>query len=241
MRKEFLYKNFTVYRISDLQFNYPYLEWDRFFNIITGHQLDKSTTVQVYFSSYLSSLFDELKQYPTWYVLKTLISLFLLVPFFRQISNALIAMYAHNLYENLVTPQAKHTREDYCIKLTSNLFNDISSNLYLKAWPSSHIDESQKILTKVFNFLKDKLKTAFQGAEWLDDDSQVHVQAKLAKMRLTFNKLEDPYNSEQYLNIKYSGLNINPGSFINNVLTMFQTHSRKRFNLQGKTFNSIDL
>ncbi|KAB0794705.1 hypothetical protein PPYR_11544 [Photinus pyralis] len=68
-RESTLLKDYTLKTISDLQIEYPFLQWTKFFKILTEKDLGEETLVQVYFPDYFEQLFAGLSVAPLWQVL----------------------------------------------------------------------------------------------------------------------------------------------------------------------------
>jgi predicted metalloendopeptidase len=99
-----------------------------------------------------------------------------------NLHNALLAMFAHDLYTDLVLTQSPCSREDYCLRVASGLLEDVSSALYLSTFTKEQMNEMEKDLQTLFTELKVTLKQQFQDAEWLDDSSRSNLTSKLEQL-----------------------------------------------------------
>ncbi|KAK5646634.1 hypothetical protein RI129_005098 [Pyrocoelia pectoralis] len=219
-RETMLLKEYTLHTISELQTEYPLIQWKRFFEIITEQVLNDDTVIQVYFPDYFQQLFAGLSSSPLW-----------------KINNALIAFFANHLYETMVIPRAKDVRENYCIQLSTKLFRDISSHLYIKTWSKTQLDQIPKFLSNIFDTIKKNLAVELKQATWLDDETRKSMLIKAKKMILTFTKENDSYNNEDYLNEKYKNIQLRKDTFMRNVVGMLEFERKSLYKLTGRLFN----
>ncbi|KAF5298409.1 hypothetical protein FQR65_LT01187 [Abscondita terminalis] len=214
-----LFQDYTIQKISDLQKNYPYLEWKRFFKILTNIDLDENTLIGVYFPNYFKVLFKSISRTPKW-----------------KINNALIAMYSTYLYEHLVTPISKNDREKYCLQLSTRLFRDVSSNLYMRTWSNTELDPIQKLFVNIFDNVKNYFVNEVSVVEWLDRHSKDSMLNKAKNMTLVLNKKDDIYNNDDYLNEKYAKVNLNKKDYAKNVIEMIEFDRKMLYNITGELY-----
>ncbi|KAK4880219.1 hypothetical protein RN001_008365 [Aquatica leii] len=205
VRETFLLKDYTLLKISDLQVDHPFLEWKRFFKILTNMDLEDSTLVQV--------------EQPKW-----------------KISNALIAMYVNHLYDELVIPSAKNDRERYCVQLSTKLFRDVSSHLYMDTWPETDLIAIQKMFNNIFDTIKKNFVIELDATGWLGFASKDSILHKANNMTITFHTIEDSYNNNEILDEKYANINFMKNDFIHNVVKMLEFDRKSLFNITGELY-----
>ncbi|KAK4880218.1 hypothetical protein RN001_008364 [Aquatica leii] len=219
VRETFLLKDYTLLKISDLQVHHPFLEWKRFFKILTNMDLEDSTLVQMYFPNYFKELFEALSIQPKW-----------------KISNALIAMYVNHLYDELVIPTAKNDRERYCVQLSTKLFRDVSSHLYMDTWPETDLIAIQKMFRHIFDTIKRNFVIELNATDWLDFASKDSILHKANNMTITFHTIEDSYNNNEILDEKYANINLIKNDFMHNVVKMLEFDRKSLFNITGELY-----
>ncbi|XP_018319405.1 endothelin-converting enzyme homolog [Agrilus planipennis] len=221
VKKSLVYKKYKVLKISDLQKNYPLLQWKKFFELLSGRNIDDNLSVHVYCIEYFKNLFQELRSTPK-----------------RKLKNALIAIYARELFENLVVTQTGNDREEYCLKLSSYLFPDVSSLLYSKTWFPKSKEVTEKFFAKVFLELKHNFSRTLNSVDWLDDTTKTAVLLKVQNLNVAFAKADDNYNNKTYMEEKYSNLNVTSADFIGNFVQTDILRKKALYSLEGNKFSS---
>lgn len=147
-------------------------------------------------------------------------------------------MYAHSLYQDLVIPQARHHREDYCLKLSTKLFQNVSNNLYFKTWKDDFIKYRNSSF-EIFNQLKDKLGVEVETQDkWLDKYSKQSLLDKLNSIKLIVTEESDSYNSDANLQPKYQ-IDFQKNNWPSNAVNMVTKYRKMLYSIQGSDF-SID-
>ncbi|PSN45552.1 hypothetical protein C0J52_05774 [Blattella germanica] len=113
--------------------------------------------------------------------------------------NGLLAMLAHDLYEDLIKSQPCN-REDYCLRIASGLMEDIASSLYLSTFSKDELSERQLQVETIFYQLKDILKDNVHQANWLDNVSRSAVINKIDKMTVYATGGNAYFNNTAFLN-----------------------------------------
>jgi len=145
--------------------------------------------------------------------------------------NVLLAMFAHDMYVDLVETQSPCNREDYCLKVASGLLEDVSSALYLSTFTREQLNTMELELHTLFTQLKVTLQEQFQEAEWLDDSSRSYLTSKLQQM-IPFADggrafLGDPY----LLNEQLSEVNISSDSYLQNAVQLVRRYRSGMYSL----------
>lgn len=149
-------------------------------------------------------------------------------------------MYATDLYENMVIPQERTNRKLYCLKLSGEIFHDVTTYLYRNSWGKTEMKEYNLLLPNIFQELKHNLETALNNAVWLDDVSKLSMLSKLKALHLVLYKKEDFHNEMNFFNNKYN-FTLTRDQFPSNVLQLIKNQRRTVYDLIGKPFTFSDL
>jgi len=142
-----------------------------------------------------------------------------------HLHNALLAMFAHDLYMDLVQTQSPCSREDYCLRVASGLLEDVSSALYLSTFTREQLNAMELELQTLFTQLKSALNQQFQDAEWLDDSSRSYLTSKLQQLSAVTDGgtvfLSDVY----ILNQRLSDVDMNSSnSYLQNAVQLMRRY-----------------
>jgi hypothetical protein len=145
--------------------------------------------------------------------------------------NALLAMFAHDMYVDLVETQSPCNREDYCLKVASGLLEDVSSALYLSTFTREQLNSMELELQTLFTQLKVTLQEQFQEAEWLDDSSRSYLTSKLQQM-IPFADGGRAFLGDAYLlNEQLSEVNISSDSYLQNAVQLVRRYRSGMYSL----------
>jgi hypothetical protein len=158
-----------------------------------------------------------------------------------NLNNALLAMYAHDLYTDLVLTQSPCNREDYCLRVASGLLEDVSSALYLSTFTRKELNVMEQELQTLFTQLKLTLEQQFQDVEWLDDSSRSYLTSKLQQLTAVTDGgiifLGDSY----MLNQRLSDVDMNTSnSFLQNAVQLIRRYRMGMYSLYGAEPNATD-
>ncbi|XP_044266790.1 neprilysin-11-like [Tribolium madens] len=185
--RQFIQKKYEVRKLSDLKFHYPILDWIKLFQTMTGRIISENTVIQIYFSDYFKQIFSSLSKIDK-----------------KKLNNALLAIYAYDLYINTVVPKEKFTREKFCTGLSKQLFPEIWSHLVHN---SISVEEQEKLnnqVDNIFGVLKKNFCKKLLTAEWIDDDTRTSVVTKCNNLNLIFFT---PSNETTLIN-NYENVNV---------------------------------
>lgn len=145
--------------------------------------------------------------------------------------NALLAMFAHDMYVDLVETQSPCSREDYCLKVASGLLEDVSSALYLSTFTKKQLNAMELELQTLFTQLKIALQEQLQEAEWLDDSSRSYLTSKLQQLIPIADGgrvfLDDSY----LLNEQLSEVDISSDSYLQNSVQLVRRYRSGMYSL----------
>lgn len=139
--------------------------------------------------------------------------------------NSLLAMFAHDLYVDLVETGSPCNREDYCLKVASGLLEDVSSALYLSTFTREELNAMELELHTLFTQLKFTLKDQFQDAKWLDDSSRSYLTSKLQKLVPVTDGGRVFLGDSYLLNERLSEVNMNiSNSYLQNAVQLVRRY-----------------
>lgn len=145
--------------------------------------------------------------------------------------NALLAMFAHDLYVDLVETQSPCNRKDYCLKVASGLLEDVSSALYLSTFTREQLNAMTLELQTLFTQLKIILQEQFKEAEWLDDFSRSYLTSKLQQLIPIADGGVAFLDNSYLLNEQLSEVNISSGSYLENSVQLVRRYRSSMYSL----------
>ncbi|XP_046677461.1 endothelin-converting enzyme homolog [Homalodisca vitripennis] len=150
------------------------------FSTLLNVELDDSSYVQVYFLDEISNFFNKLQT----------------KDYNRTVQNSLLAVFAHDLYADLMLSHSPCDREQYCLHVAASLMPAVVSNLYLGTFPADTDRDLRTQVTSLYSELKATMKEKLVEADWLDNKTRNQVEMKLNFMSIQLPKMFD----ESFLN-----------------------------------------
>lgn len=174
MRQSFVNQESIVMTLDDVKKNFPQINWSIFMKTLTTANVAGANFVEVYLVDYFKEAFQEVALLGT-----------------KKIYNALLAIYAQDLYSNVMYKPIMGKRRDFCVKTVSELFKDAYN--YVWATNTVGLDANRNITSIIFNKLKSQLLTSLDNAavNWMEDDVLVRFKAKINKLSLRFSESGD--------------------------------------------------
>ena len=158
-----------------------------------------------------------------------------------NLHNALLAMFAHDLYMDLVQTQSPCSRKDYCLRVASGLLEDVSSALYLSTFTREQLNAMELELQTLFTQLKSELKQQFQDAEWLDDSSRSYLTSKLQHLTAITDGGRVFLGDSYILNQRLSDVDMNSSnSYLHNAVQLMRRHRSGMYSLYRTEPNLTD-
>ncbi|XP_046676376.1 uncharacterized protein LOC124364724 isoform X2 [Homalodisca vitripennis] len=112
-------KDYKLIIKPQLEATIPQISWSFLFSTLLNVELDDSSYVQVYFLDEISNFFNKLQTKDV-----------------RTVHNSLLAVFAHDLYKDLMLTHSPCDREQYCLHVAASLMPAVVSNLYLGTFPA---------------------------------------------------------------------------------------------------------
>lgn len=151
----------------------------------------------------------------------------------RKLHNALLATYAHSLYTNIVLPQNRDKRDEYCLELSGSLFPDVTAFLIKEI--SNNPSKKRVLVNELFKNLKLAFSNSINASEWLEGATKTSFLNTLDQTQLSFQ--EDFIDLEDDLESNYENFTVE-GLDFSEALEMTLLKNRRTFySLQGKQFN----
>ncbi|KAG8305439.1 hypothetical protein J6590_069777 [Homalodisca vitripennis] len=172
-------KDYKLIIKPQLEATIPQISWSILFSTLLNVELDDSSYVQVYFLDEISNFFNKLQAKDN-----------------RTVQNSLLAVFAHDLYADLMLSHSPCDREQYCLHVAASLMPAVVSNLYLGTFPADTDRDLRTQVTSLYSELKATMKEKLVEADWLDNKTRNQVEMKLNFMSIQLPKMFD----ESFLN-----------------------------------------
>lgn len=180
--------------LSDLIHNFPQIDWFIFLETLTG---TTNGSVEVFMFNYFTKAFQELKTLG-----------------YKRVYNALLAIYAQDVYFNVVFEPVTSNREDFCVERTYDSFPELSNYIYKTN--NKNLDAERNVTSIIFNKLKAQMSASLDSASnWMDTDVILQFQNKLKKMMLRFNENSDFSSAE--LEGRYQNSSVEKNAYVRNL------------------------
>ncbi|KAI4502030.1 hypothetical protein M0802_002712 [Mischocyttarus mexicanus] len=119
----------------------------------------------------------------------------------KDFHNAVLALYAQKLYQDLIIPKHKDMKE-YCLKVSINLLEPEASNLYMSSLSDKEITLMSHKIKILFDELKNTLQLNIQNKTWIKNEQRQVLLSKLNDLKLSVPEVSYFQYEEKYkLNI----------------------------------------
>ncbi|RZC34171.1 endothelin-converting enzyme-like 1 [Asbolus verrucosus] len=212
--RHFIQKKYDVRKISDLQIQYPVLQWKKLFETLTGHEVETNTLVQVYVGKYFNDMLTSLaKASPL------------------KLNNALLAIHAHDLFINTVLSKEKSNRNLFCFDLSKKLLPDVWAYLVKSVTINEQKYQNVRV-TNLFTKLKHNFCNSFQNEAWMDESTKISLISKCRNLSLIlFSSVE-----EATLTKRYQTLNLT-GNYQINLIHLLLHYRQTIYSIEGTTIS----
>ncbi|XP_077285163.1 membrane metallo-endopeptidase-like 1 [Arctopsyche grandis] len=185
--------------LETLKEKLPFLDWDHMFITILGYTKD-DLRIEAYFIENLHDIMQNISVIDK-----------------RQIYNAVLAMYTHNIYRDFILHRRQALdRHIYCLKTASSLMSDVSSSLYIDSFDNEDILKADKVVTYVFKKLRSTLEAELQRGDILVEDRDRARALKEIQKMMTFTILNKPWQNKVIWNNQFREVNLT-NCFIHNA------------------------
>ncbi|KAH0554081.1 neprilysin-like [Cotesia glomerata] len=230
-------KDYDIITLSDLEDHSNLLNWTQLISITTGMTLKSDDKIQIYFKDNLFRILNILEQFSTMHL--------------RELNNALLGLYARNLYNELVEMKSSKDSEENCFINAMKYLPKETSSLYISSFSINELDHINSVIQKVFTELKVTLKINFEHSEWAAVEGRNQLIEKLEGLSIPdiayFNSslklhlTDDYFNNtieitKNYRREMYNILQLNP-----NNPEQIWTYFAKSYQSKPKTLYSLNL
>ncbi|XP_046676375.1 endothelin-converting enzyme homolog isoform X1 [Homalodisca vitripennis] len=213
-------KDYKLIIKPQLEATIPQISWSFLFSTLLNVELDDSSYVQVYFLDEISNFFNKLQTKDV-----------------RTVHNSLLAVFAHDLYKDLMLTHSPCDREQYCLHVAASLMPAVVSNLYLGTFPADTDRDLRTQVTSLYSKLKATMKEKLVEADWLDNKTRNQVEKKLNFMSI---ELPQMFN-ESFLNTSLEECNLDKKHYMEDsvcLVRQYQTLLYSRYTLNP---DSVDV
>ncbi|XP_072763378.1 endothelin-converting enzyme 2 [Anoplolepis gracilipes] len=170
MREAYVMNNYSKVSLDELQSSSTFVNWTQLIRSLTGmYMITSEANIQVYFHT---SLIKGLRR---------------LEKFSKEdpvgLNNAILGLYAHQLYHELVLPRRNNVK-DHCLQVTTYLLQLEASSLYISSFTDQEIAQMNKMTKRIFNDLKQTLKLKTEEAQWAREAGQQGLLKKIDSLEL---------------------------------------------------------
>ncbi|XP_059087331.1 endothelin-converting enzyme homolog isoform X2 [Tigriopus californicus] len=208
--KKSLLKNaiYNEYTVRELEISFKFINWKMLLSGLFPHDPSSHDLVIVHDPTYIRKI-------------GRIISLF--DP--RVIWKSLLTLYSKDVLSDIITVHHGQARWQYCTQVTSMVFGEALSRLFLQ---SVAADKEREILLKeiqsLFDLIRSHVLNAINGTSWLHSHMKELAMMKISKLEGQFVGSE-MYLNETFLHSRYDKLDMS-SDYFSNVIGMFK-HFRK--------------
>ncbi|XP_011702526.1 PREDICTED: membrane metallo-endopeptidase-like 1 [Wasmannia auropunctata] len=169
IRETYLMNNYSKVSLEELQNSGSLINWALLIHSLTDMSMMTNESVQVYFHAALTEGLRKLEEYAK----KDSIGL----------NNAIMALYAHKLYHELVLPKHDNVK-DHCLHVATYLLQLEASSLYISSFTDHEIIQMNRMMEKTFDELKQVLSIKTQKALWAKKEGREELLKKINSLKL---------------------------------------------------------
>nr|CAD7571523.1 unnamed protein product [Timema californicum] len=213
VRHSLLSKEYELMTVDELQTAFSLVDWKILFSKLLDRPISPDLQVQVYFKSYFSSLFSELP---------------------HMDERILLAMFAHDLYVDLVQPRSPCGLDGYCLRVASALMEDVSSALYLNTYHPDELASRQGTMLEVFEHLRRKMGEQLSVADWMTDASRSATVVKLNNLTLAMDGGLSVFGNDTFLNQRLAGVDVDESNYFINSIQLQKRYRQLMYSVYDK-------
>ncbi|XP_016907913.2 membrane metallo-endopeptidase-like 1 isoform X3 [Apis cerana] len=220
IREAYLMKNYTRITIEELQNNFKVINWTQLIYFLTKQRVQEKVKVQVYFYNELAKGLKILEEFEKTDPM--------------TLYNALLALYARNLYHELVL--SKHVDvKKYCLRVATNVLIPEASNLYISSFSKDELIYINETIHSIFEKLKETLKLNIKNKKWLTQKDRVALITKLNNLKIVLPDISY-FNNNKSIYIRYQANKVNlSNNYLENSIILMQ---RYRKLIYGQVFTN---
>ena len=136
-----------------------------------------------------------------------------------------MVLYAKDVLTDLVTvhnPHSGQPRWQYCTQVSSMLFGEELSRLYMSSQSSAKRRKITEDVEDIFGLIRRHVLSNLDRAEWLQPGLRAEAKAKIESLRGDFIGSEAVYFNRSLIAARYRGAEVmKSGDFFANVINMF--------------------
>ncbi|XP_034175923.2 endothelin-converting enzyme homolog [Osmia lignaria lignaria] len=211
IREAYLMKNYTRVDIETLDKNYKVVNWTQLIYLLTKRQIKPEARVQVYFYDALAQGLKSLEKFKNEDPM--------------QLNNALLGLYARNLYHELVLPKQREAKE-YCLRVAVNVLIPEASDLYVSSFSRDQLVYINKTIHRLFDQLKETLKLNVKEVEWAAPNERNALIAKIDDLKIAVPDISYlTNNTSTYRITKANEIDLSD-NYVENSVTLMQRYRR---------------
>ncbi|XP_008552498.3 neprilysin-1 [Microplitis demolitor] len=200
-------KDYGIITLSDLEDHSKLLNWTKLISIITGMTFEPHDELQIYFKNNIFNALNTLENFGKTHL--------------RELNNALLGLYARNLYIELVESTSFKDLENYCYNNAMNYLPIETSYIYISSFSENELNYTSSMIQKIFIELKETLRLNFEKLEWTNEEGRAELIQKLEGLKISIPDISYFNNSLQL---------IMTDDYFNNTIILMKHSRREMYN-----------
>ncbi|KMQ97773.1 endothelin-converting enzyme 2 [Lasius niger] len=207
IQEAYVMNNYSKVSLEELQSSSMFINWKQLIRSLTEMEMITSVAnIQVYFHAALIKGLRRLEEFGKEDPI--------------GLNNAIIGLYAHKLYHELVLPRRNNVK-DHCLQVTTYLLQLEASSLYISSFADHEIAQMNNMTKKMFNELKQTLKLKTEKAQWAREEGRQGLLKKIDSLELALPVISYFKNRD----LLYSEYNVNlSDNYFNNSIILLKTY-----------------
>ncbi|XP_031365537.1 neprilysin-3-like isoform X2 [Apis dorsata] len=214
IREAYLMKNYTRITIEELQNNFKIINWTQLIYFLTKQRVQEKVKVQVYFYNELAKGLKILEEFEKTDPM--------------TLYNALLALYARNLYHELVL--SKHVKnvdiKKYCLRVATNILIPEASKLYISSFSKDELIYINETIHSIFEKLKETLKLNIKNQKWVTQKDRVALITKINNLKIVLPDISY-FNNNKSIYVRYQANKVNlSNNYLENSIILMQRYRK---------------
>ncbi|XP_050461245.1 neprilysin-2-like [Cataglyphis hispanica] len=207
VREAHVMNNYSRVSLDELQSSSTFVNWTQLIRSLTEMDMITSeANIQIYFYTALIKGLRGLEKFSKDDPI--------------GLNNAILGLYAHKLYQELVLPRRNNVN-NHCIQVATYLLQLEASSLYISSFADHEITQMNNMMKKMFNELKQTLKIKTDEADWARAEGRQGLLKKIDSLELALPVISYFKNRHSlYSEYNVSQIILNDNYFNNSMILL---------------------
>nr|XP_031850227.1 neprilysin-1-like [Nomia melanderi] len=217
IREPHLQEEVSSSKFDNMAANWKIINWKKLVKLLMESEVEiaGNATIEIHFFNALNKGFKNLETFGSENPM--------------ELNNALLGLYAQQIYQQMVLSKRNEDREKYCLRVAANLLIPDASSLYISTFSSDELHYMNETIHSLFEELKETLKLTMENETWIQEGHHEKWLAKVDHLKVVAPDISYLTEKNSTYNLMKSNKIYLTDNYVNNSMNLMRNYRARMY------------